>query len=184
MWNIIEGDCYEVIKQLPPKSIQCVVCSPPYFQLRNYEVPGQIGEESTPEIYAESIVKVFREVRNVLTDDGVIWVNIGDTFAGGGGYCPNAPSNKAGSLQSHNRGSLAKPRPIPPGSKAKDLLCIPFITAMALKKDGWYFRCDCIWQKTNCSPENVTDRPTRVHEYVFLFSKKKKYYYDYEAIKE
>ncbi len=184
MWNIIEGDSYEVLKQLPKKSVQCIITSPPYFFQRDYETQGQLGLESTPEEYVENLVKVFSESKKVLKDDGVLWIVINDTYCGGGGYCPTAPSNLAGSLQSHNRGVLAKPRPVPPGNKHKDLLGVPWMTALALKKDGWYLRCDNIWEKTNCSPENVTDRCTRVHEYVFLLSKSKKYFYDYEAIKE
>jgi len=154
------------------------------WQLRDYNAEGQLGCEATPEEFVQKLVNIFAAVRRVLTPDGIVWLNIGDTYCGGGGYCPNAPSNLAGSLQSHNRGVKAMKRPVPPGYKPKDLAGVPWMAALALRKDGWYLRDDVIWEKTNGSPENVTDRPTRTHEYVFLLSKSKRYYYNAEAVKE
>ncbi len=131
-----------------------------------------------------SLVETFSAVHRVLKFDGVLFLNLGDTYCGGGGYCPTAPSNQKGSKQSTNRGAKVGARPVPEGYKAKDLVGFPWLMAFELRKAGWYLRADIIWEKTNCMPENVTDRPTRSHEYVFLLSKSSKYHYDHEAVKE
>jgi DNA modification methylase len=182
--KIINSDCIEGLKQIERNSVQTCITSPPYWQLRDYGQKDQLGTEKTPEEFVARMVQIFREVRDVLRDDGTIWINLGDTFCGGGGYCPTAPSNQAGSKQSTNRGVKAKPRPVPPGFKAKDLVGIPWMVAMALRAEGWYLRADIIWEKSNGMPEAVKDRPTRCHEYVFLLTKNPHYFYNSEAIKE
>lgn len=156
------GDCREVLPTIEGGIAHTCVTSPPYWGLRDYGHDGQIGLEKTPEAYIETMVEVFREVRRVLRDDGTLWLNLGDSYAGGGGYSPGSPL----------------------GLKPKDLVGIPWRVAFALQADGWYLRSDIIWHKTNPMPESVTDRPTRAHEYVFLLSKSRGYYYDFDAIKE
>jgi site-specific DNA-methyltransferase (adenine-specific) len=152
--------------------------------LRDYGTPGQLGLEKTPEEYVANMVAVFREVRRVLKGDGVVFLNLGDSYAGGGGFSPNAPSNVAGAKQTTQRG--AKEGGIKPQGviKQKDLVGIPWRVAFALQADGWYLRSDIIWSKPNPMPESVTDRPTKAHEYIFLMSKSAKYYYDNDAIRE
>ena len=146
--TILNGDVIACLRSLPDACVQCVVTSPPYWGLRDYGVEGQIGLEPTPEEHVEKMIEVFREVKRVLRDDGVLWLNLGDSFAD------------------------------------KDLVGIPWRVAFALQADGWYLRSDIIWSKPNPMPESVTDRPTKSHEYVFLFAKSKKYYYDAEAVRE
>ena len=182
--KIINSDCIEGLKQIERNSVQTCITSPPYWQLRDYGQKDQLGTEKTPEEFVARMVQIFREVRDVLRDDGTIWINLGDTFCGGGGYCPTAPSNQAGSKQSTNRGVKAKPRPVPLGFKAKDLVGIPWMVAMALRAEGWYLRADIIWEKSNGMPEAVKDRPTRCHEYDFLLTKNPHYFYNAESIKE
>lgn len=173
--QIITGDALEGLKKLPDNCCSTCVTSPPYFGLRNYDMPGQIGLEETPDEYVEKIVEVFREVRRVLKDDGTLWLNIGDSYATRSG--PQPPRN------TRNRcGHTAKH--VPTGYKYKDLIGIPWLLAFALRADGWYLRADIIWHKPNAMPESCKDRPTRAHEYVFLFSKSGRYYYDAEAVKE
>lgn len=158
-FRVLEGDCVDQTQTLEAESVQTCITSPPYFGLRDYGHEGQIGLEDTPEEYVDRLVEVFREVRRVLRDDGTLWLNIGDSYAGGSG----------------NYGS---------GVKAKDLMGFPWQVAFALRADGWYLRSDIIWHKTNPMPESVTDRPTRAHEHIFLLTKSPRYYYDAEAIKE
>lgn len=183
-WEIIQGDALKTLKTLPDQLVQCVVTSPPYWGLRDYGVPGQLGLESNPEEYVTKMVEVFREVRRVLRDDGTLWLNLGDCYATG---------TKADRQQSKTPGVGAN-RPEaqnsvarignPPGCKTKDLVGIPWMVAFALRTDGWYLRSDIIWSKPNAMPESVTDRPTKSHEYLFLLTKSAKYYYDADAIKE
>ena len=154
--NIHVGDALSVLRGLPDRSAQCGVTSPPYFGLRNYGHIGQIGLEELPEQYIAKLVDVFREVRRVLTDDGVLWVNIGDSYADG----------------------------TIDGLKQKDLIGIPWMLAFALRGDGWYLRQDIIWHKPNPMPESVRDRCTKAHEYVFLLSKSPRYFIDPEGMKE
>jgi len=186
--SIYQGNCLEVLKQLPDATVNCCVTSPPYFNLRDYHVEGQIGQEKTIEEYVDKLCEVFDEVKRVLKDDGTLWLNLGDSYAGGGGYAPNAPSNQNGkSLSSkQDRGSGAKPKgiKIPDGLKPKDVIGIPWRVAFALQYNGWYLRQDLIWFKPNPMPESVTDRCTKAHEYIFLLSKSGKYYYDADAIAE
>jgi DNA modification methylase len=179
--RIYNMDCLEGLKQLPNNSINCCVTSPPYWGLRDYGVEGQLGLESTPEEYVENMVKVFREVKRVLRDDGTLWLNLGDSYAmkfGGG------KGRKSGTTKSAVDEIEKPPREIPPGLKPKDLVGIPWMVAFALRADGWYLRQDIIWHKPNAMPESVKDRCTKAHEYIFLLAKSAQYYYDNEAIKE
>jgi DNA modification methylase len=159
--------------------VQCVVTSPPYFGLRDYGTPGQLGLEATPDAYVSSLVQVFRELRRVLKDSGTVWCNLGDSYAsdskGSGG-----PSAK----QLSNAGLRYSVVKFEHGMKAKDLMGIPWRVAFALQADGWYLRSDIIWSKPNPMPESVTDRPTKAHEYLFLLSKSERYHYDARAIAE
>lgn len=183
--RVIVGDCLKGLHELPDKSVQCCVTSPPYFGLRDYGSEGQIGLEETPAEYIDKLVSVFREVWRVLRDDGTVWLNIGDSYAGGGGFAPNAPStafSKSGKYGA--RGAAMKSAGKVPGAKSKDLLMIPARVALALQADGWYLRSDIIWAKPNPMPESVKDRPTSAHEHVFLLTKSPKYFYDIEAVKE
>lgn len=186
-YRILIGDCRETLKTLPDQSINTCVTSPPYFGLRDYGHENQIGLEETPDEYVAALVAVFREVRRVLRDDGTVWVNLGDSYAGSWGAqgkreTPGEISRN--SIRNHpkrarNTGSIRQA-----GLKPKDLIGIPWMVAFALRADGWYLRQDVIWNKPNPMPESVTDRTTKAHEYVFLLSKSARYYYDSEAIKE
>jgi len=177
-YTIIEGDCIEKLKQLPEKSINTCVTSPPYYALRNYQMDGQVGVEQSPDDYVQKIVQVFREVRRVLKDDGTIWINLGDSYAGSGGAGNQFDQIENGLSPYKQTGS---PKDI--GLKPKDLIGIPWRVAFALQADGWYLRSDIIWHKPNPMPESVKDRPTKSHEYIFLMSKNRTYYYDQESIK-
>jgi DNA modification methylase len=194
--EILVGDVLAGLRAMPDASVQCVVTSPPYWGLRNYNVEGQIGLEPTPEMYVEKMVEVFREVRRVLRDDGVVWLNLGDSYTSG-----NRETNgtREGYKQQTNRGASGEcdaPRlSMPPGLKPKDLVGIPWRVAFALQADGWYLRSDIIWSKSACvastaedkpnpMPESVTDRPTKSHEYVFLLAKQERYFYDADAVHE
>lgn len=165
---------------------QMCVTSPPYFGLRDYGHPGQIGLEQTPEQYIAAMVEVFRCVWDVLADDGTLWLNIGDSYARTGGTDRKVSSTaQVGSTrntmeQMSDRTSKASAL----GLKDKDLIGIPWMLAFALRADGWYLRQDIIWSKPNPMPESVRDRCTKAHEYVFLLSKSERYYFDHEAIKE
>lgn len=175
--EIVVGDVRQLLQQFPKGHFQTCVTSPPYWGLRDYGVGGQIGAEPDLRDYIKDLVAVFREVRRVLADDGTFWLNIGDSYTSGGRTW-RAPDAK-------NQGRAMDYRaPTPDGLKPKDLVGIPWRLAFALQDDGWYLRSDIIWNKPNCQPESVKDRPTRSHEYVFLFSKNEKYLYDHEAIKE
>lgn len=186
--QIINGDALEVLQTLPDSSINCCITSPPYFGLRDYGVDGQVGNESTPEEYVQKLTEILTEVKRVLKDDGTLWLNLGDSYAGSN---QGAGTKNPTAKQKSNRGTnymttvehkskLAKL----PGLKAKDLIGIPWMVAFALRDDGWYLRQDIIWYKPNCMPESVKDRCTKSHEYIFMFSKSKKYYFDNEAIRE
>jgi len=177
------GDCLDTLRGMPDGSVQCCVTSPPYWGLRDYGHAGQIGLEATPEAYVARMVEVFREVRRVLREDGTCWVNLGDSYAGGGGFCPTAPSNLAGSKQT-TQGSKSGGIKPQGAIKAKDLVGIPWRVAFALQSDGWWLRQDIIWHKPNPMPESVTDRCTKAHEYVFLLAKSERYYYDAKEVAE
>ncbi len=183
--TILYGDCRETLREFDSKARMCVT-SPPYYGLRNYGgEEDQIGLEQTPEEYVDNLVKVFREVRNCLTDDGTCWVNLGDSYYN---YRP-------GKGQSIHKQSVSKTNQDLPstcarrgnkleGLKEKDLIGIPWMFAFAMRADGWYLRQDIIWNKPNPMPESVKDRCTKSHEYMFLLSKSQNYYFDVESIKE
>lgn len=186
--NHIEfGDCRDTMRRYATKGVKVQMCvtSPPYYGLRDYGHEGQIGLEQTPEQYISNMVEVFRCVRDVLADDGVLWVNIGDSYYN---YRPGKGQALSKQSVANNdqdlpqtcarRGNKLK------GLKEKDLIGIPWMLAFALRADGWYLRQDIIWHKPNPMPESVTDRCTKAHEYIFLLSKSERYYYDHNAVKE
>lgn len=174
---LFEGDALQVLQRLPSNSVQCVVTSPPYWGLRDYNVSNQIGLEATLPQFINRLLGVFAEVRRVLRDDGIFWLNIGDGYTSGNrGW--RAPDEK-------NPARAMSVRPdTPDGLKRKDLLGIPWRLAFALQDDGWYLRTDIVWHKPNVMPESVKDRPTRAHEYIFMFTKNERYYYDRESVIE
>lgn len=184
MSRVINGDALTELRKLPDESVDMCVTSPPYYGLRDYGVDGQIGLEETPDAYIQALTKVFHEVRRALKPQGTLWLNIGDSYCNSNGYARaseqfqregrnDAPANDRDLTQLHDA-----------GYKTKDLIGIPWMLAFALRNDGWYLRQDIIWQKPNPMPESVTDRCTKSHEYIFLFSKSPKYYFDHEAIQE
>jgi len=178
---ILEGDCIQSLKSLPEGIVNTCVTSPPYYGLRDYGEQGQVGLEQTPEEYVQKLVEVFREVKRVLRDDGTLWLNLGDSYSGSG----KGPAGNLG--KTHNEREMTHSHvsgKVPDGLKPKDLIGIPWMVAIALRNDGWYLRQDIIWHKPNPMPESVTDRCTKSHEYIFLLSKSKTYYYDAESIKE
>ncbi|SDM15148.1 DNA-methyltransferase [Sediminibacillus halophilus] len=180
--NIIQGNCIEVLNNFPDNFVNTVVTSPPYYGLRDYGVDGQFGLETTVNEYIQNLVILFREVKRVLKDDGTVWLNLGDSYAGSG-----KGAWKQKNRQKHTY--VPDPNSVQSkvkfeGFKPKDLIGIPWRVAFALQEDGWYLRSDIVWNKPNAMPESVTDRPTRSHEFIFLLSKSPKYYYDHVAIKE
>lgn len=179
--RILEGDCREVLRTLPEKSVHCCVTSPPYFGLRDYGVDGQIGLEETPSAFVEETVAVFREVWRVLRDDGTLWLNLGDSYANDTKWGGSSGGKHVSAL--HGKSGIGRGR-VHTGLKAKDLIGIPWRVAFALQADGWYLRQDIIWSKPNPMPESVTDRCTKAHEYIFLMSKSPRYHYDADAIVE
>jgi len=175
--EIILGDALTVLKEYPKDTFRCCITSPPYWGLRDYGTPNQVGAESELRDYIEKLRKIFSEVRRVLTADGTFWLNIGDSYTSGNrGWRAIDKKNPAREMN-------YRP-PTPEGLKPKDLIGVPWRLAFALQENGWYLRPDIIWYKPNCQPESVKDRPTRSHEYFFMFSKSEKYFYDYEAAKE
>ena len=200
------GNVLDVLPTLDAGRFQCCVTSPPYWGLRDYGHADQLGLEPTPAEYVASMVRVFAEVRRVLRDDGVLWLNLGDSYAGSGrgGYAGEA-STLDGSTTGQDQSRIARGSqlaagfhenarlggavgrawvPPPLGLKNKDLVGIPWMTAFALRADGWYLRSEIIWAKPNPMPESVTDRPTKSHEHVFLLSKSGRCFYDADAIAE
>lgn len=184
--QIYNSECLSGLKELPASSVNCCVTSPPYFGLRDYGHDAQIGLEKTPEEYIQKLVDVFREVHRVLKDDGTLWVNIGDSYAGSMKGAAGFPDNAMNYKQGTNRGTLGKATLVKQctGCKPKDLIGIPWMLAFALRADGWYLRQDIIWSKPSVMPESVKDRCTKSHEYIFLLSKNKLYYFDNDAIVE
>ena len=177
------GDNRDTMRKLIDDGVKVQMCvtSPPYFGLRDYGHDGQLGLEETPEQYIANMVDVFRLVKDLLADDGVLWLNIGDSYNGSGKGVAGITSrlgNVVANAQATNR--LTKVD----GLKPKDLIGIPWMLAFALRTDGWYLRQDIIWHKPNPMPESVTDRCTKSHEYIFLLSKSERYYFDNSAIKE
>jgi DNA modification methylase len=181
--KLLSGDCCKMMQTLEAASIHCCVTSPPYWGLRDYGVEGQIGLEETPEEYVGKLVGVFREVKRVLRDDGTLWLNLGDSYAGDKSGGRNDTPKMYGA-ESQHLAAKGRLKTSTSGLKPKDLVGIPWRVAFALQADGWYLRSDIIWHKPNPMPESVTDRPTKAHEYVFLLSKKERYYYDADAIRE
>lgn len=179
--RILNGDCREVLRTLPDRTVQACVTSPPYFGLRDYGVDGQIGLEQTPEAFVAELVAVFREVRRVLRDDGTLWLNLGDSYANDGKWGGSSGGKHVTAL--HGSTGVGRGK-VTTGLKPKDLIGIPWRVAFALQTDGWYLRQDIIWAKPNPMPESVTDRCTKAHEYLFLLSKSARYYYDARAIAE
>ena len=179
--NKIEfGDCRETMRKWATQGIKAQTCvtSPPYYGLRDYGHEGQIGLEETPEEYIKQMVEVFRCVWDVLEDDGTLWVNIGDSYAGNNSRASNNGRAGFGNAREKVVNRTGE------GLKTKDLIGIPWMLAFALRADGWFLRQDIIWHKPNPMPESVQDRCTKAHEYIFLLSKSQKYYYDHEAIKD
>lgn len=175
--RIIVGDARHELAAFADGTFQTCITSPPYWGLRDYGIKEQIGAEPRLEDYIQHLVKVFREVRRVLADDGTLWLNIGDSYTSGGRTWRQADRKNVA------RGMDYRP-PTPNGLKPKDLIGVPWRLAFALQADGWYLRCDVVWYKPNAQPESVKDRPARAHEYVFLFSKSEQYFYDHESVKE
>lgn len=184
--RILQGDALSVLKTLDDESINSCVTSPPYYNLRDYGVDGQIGLESSPEEYIQKLVEIFREVKRVLKKDGTLWVNIADSYAGSGKGSSNYPENAKKYKQGTNKGSVGSflAKTVSVDCKPKDLIGIPWMLAFALRADGWFLRSDIIWAKPNPMPESVKDRCTKSHEYIFMLSKNPKYYFDSEAIAE
>lgn len=183
------GDALDVARALPESSADCIVTSPPYFGLRDYGVPGQYGLESSPAEYVETMRALFAELRRVLTNDGTLWLNLGDSYSFGSTplHNTNAPnSNRDGSRDNTSEaiGRVLAPRKQNSGLPAKNLLGMPWRVAFALQDDGWIIRSEIIWAKRNFMPESVTDPPTRAHEHVFLMSTSSRYWYDADAIRE
>jgi DNA modification methylase len=184
MNKVYFGDCRDSMRQMAKDGIKVQTCitSPPYYGLRDYGNGGQIGLEESPKKFVESLVEVFACVWDILEDDGTLWMNLGDSYSAGG-----RGGGQEGGIQAGNKGSVTgevfgawKVE----GFRPKNLLGIPWRVAIAMQDFGWNLRQDIIWHKPNPMPESVTDRCTKAHEYIFLFSKKQKYYFDHEAIKE
>lgn len=182
--RIYTGDCLQSLQALPDKTVNCCVTSPPHYGLRDYGHDGQIGLEETPEQYVEKLVPVFREVRRVLRDDATLWLNLGDSYSGSGKGAWDKNDVQKEVYVPKPGGKEASMNKVPLGCKPKDLIGTPWMVAFALRADGWYLRQDIIWHKPNPMPESVRDRCTKAHEYIFLLSKSKQYYYDADAIKE
>ena len=178
--TILYGDCRETLKNLTNSSVQTCVTSPPYYGLRDYGgEKNQIGQEQTPEQFIDELVKLFREVRRTLKDDGTLWVNIGDSYYNyRPSKCKSYPNQTVSKTKQDLPDYSSKRNNKLTNYKEKDLIGIPFMLAFALRNDGWYLRQDIIWHKPNPMPESVKDRPTSAHEKIYLFSKNKKYYYD------
>ena len=182
--KLLNGDVQQVLSELEPESVQCVVTSPPYWGMRDYGTDGQLGLEDTPEKFVENMVDVFRGIKRVLRKDGTVWMNLGDTYGkqvgkGFNTHEEDGTGNRVTEMQEKHGDIKVKT-----GLPDKSLVGIPWRVALALQADGWILRSDIIWHKPNPMPESVKDRPTKSHEYIFLLTKSKKYYYDYEAIKE
>lgn len=181
--QVYNVDAMTLLKALPAGSVNCIVTSPPYYSLRDYQIPGQIGLEDTPQEFVTVLRDLFREARRVLRDDGTFWLNLGDTYSNAGKWGGNKGYDNK---QSTNSGSIRRTarnaKDI--GAKPKDLLMIPARVAIALMDDGWYLRSEIIWHKPNPMPESVEDRPTKAHEMIYLLAKSESYWYDADAIRE
>lgn len=178
--TLLHGDAFDVACGLGSGSVQTIVTSPPYFGLRDYGSDGQMGAEESVADYVAGMVSLFRELRRVLTDDGTLWLNLGDTYSNIPGWGRGGGSTLDGRDNAGAGAVVPRTLELP----AKNLLGVPWRVALALQDDGWILRSDIIWAKPNPMPESVTDRPTKAHEYIFLFAKSPRYYYNAEAIKE
>lgn len=174
LWH---GDALAVLREMPAESVDCVVTSPPYFGLRDYGVEGQQGAESSPAEYVAGMVAVFAEVRRVLAADGTCWLNLGDSYAANRSY--QVSQSKHAALD-YGKSNATK---VPDGMKAKDLMGVPWMTALALRADGWWLRSEIIWSKPNAMPESVTDRVSGKHEHLFMLTRSDRYWFDLEPIK-
>lgn len=174
---VLKGDTRQIIRQLPENSIQCAITSPPYWGVRDYGVGGQIGAEMDLRDYVNTLVEVFREVRRILKPDGTFWLNIGNTYTSGGRKWRQEDEKNKGRAMSYRP-------PTPHGLKKKDLIGVAWLIAIECQRDGWYLRNDIIWYKPNCQPESVKDRFTVAHEYLFLFTKSERYFFNQDAIKD
>ena len=187
--TLYHGDALEVLKALPAASVHCVATSPPYWNLRDYGVDGQLGREATPKEWAMGLVEVFREVRRILRSDGTLWLNVGDCYASTPpGNAPRDlshgnPTGTRGQQPSRAARFVARNKVVG-GLKAKDLVGQPWLLAFALRDDGWWLRQEVIWSKKNPMPMGIRDRPTTAHEQVFLLSKRSRYFYDGHAVLE
>jgi DNA modification methylase len=179
--RIITGDARDELQKLETESVNCVVTSPPYFGLRDYGVTGQMGLEETPAEYIAAMVGVFQLVWRVLRDDGVLWLNLGDSYANDGKWGGSTGGKHAKSLHGARGPGRERRRT---GLKPKNLMMIPARVALALQADGWYLRKDIIWVKPNPMPESVADRPTSSHEHIFMLTKSERYWYDGDAVRE
>ena len=182
--KIIQGDSLEVLKTFESESVDCIITSPPYWGLRDYGVEGQLGLEKTPEEYVAKMVEVFREVKRVLKKEGVMFLNLGDSYVSGKSRYSSSPQTISGKSRNEPENNNKPDLYYHPYLKDKDLCGIPWRVAFALQADGWYLRQDIIWAKPNPMPESVTDRCTKSHEYIFLLTKSPKYFFDNVAIKE
>jgi len=183
--ELLHGDVREVLSDYPVGSVQCVVTSPPYWGLRDYGVEGQLGLEPTVQDYISTMVRVFRDVRHALRDDGTLWLNLGDCYNAYNGNAGPSSGFSAGAACDTERPKLKSGYGLRDKTfKPKDLLGVPWRVAFALQEDGWYLRQDIIWHKPNPMPESVTDRCTKAHEYLFLLTKSERYYFDNAAMQE
>lgn len=186
--TILCGDALEQLQTLPAESAHTCVTSPPYYNLRDYGISGQIGMEDTPEQYIAALTDIFSQVWRVLHPDGTLWLVIDDSYAGsgkgrmGGGAHHKGKPSKSSLYPGTSGGTLYKTHS--PDCKSKDMIGIPWMLAFALRAQGWYLRQDIIWHKPNCMPENIRDRCTASYEHLFLLSKSRRYYFDWTAIRE
>jgi len=181
-YQIIHGNALDQLRMLPDNSVDCVVTSPPYWQLRDYEVEGQIGIEPSPQEWVRVLVEVFREVRRVMAPHAVAWVNVGDKYMSDGGSGHQGNANSCRAHRRHTQRNLATASPSELGFKSKDLCLLPARLAIALQDDGWYVRQRCIWHKPCPMPESTKDRPTTDYEDIIMLSKSETYFYDSFAV--
>jgi DNA modification methylase len=178
----LHGDCRELLETLEAESVQTIVTSPPYWRMRRYtDDPREIGQENTPAAYVAALTDVFARCWRVLRNDGTLWLNLGDGYANDGKWGGSTGGKHAGGIH----GALGPGRTkVTTGLPPKSLIGMPWRVAFALQDAGWILRTEIVWEKPNAMPESVTDRPTRSHEYVFLFAKSPRYFYDAAAISE
>jgi DNA modification methylase len=183
---VYNEDCLQGLKKLPSDCVDCCVTSPPYYSLRDYGMDAQIGKEETPQAYIDKLTDVFMEVYRVMKPEGTLWVNIGDSYATHASASSSYSHNfKSSDIAAKNGiGTMKKPSAKSMGMKEKDLIGIPWMLAFNLRANGWYLRQDIIWHKPNPMPDPIKDRCANSHEYMFLLSKSKSYFFDYEQIQE